>query len=181
MKICHIKYILIGSIVWIIVTQMLYVVVLQSQSHLAYALSLLGQCAFLAGLVLLDRRAKSMLSSYYAVMVCISLILYILRYLDMNNIFVSLVLVGFFLFALYQHVRIFTRISGQTLFVRSFYVLMLCMILGFAALISSSLARSPQIAPLVVGAMVLPALFIYLVALFSLERVSLEKINKVGI
>ncbi len=178
MPIGRIKTILIASILWVIITQMLYVVVFHSDSHVFFLCSFIGQCTFLFGLFLLDRHTKSILSRYYAFMLCISLASYILRYLEVHNIFVFLGFIVLFLFALYRYLQIFTRISGQALFVRSFYTLIFCMLVGFIVFISSAFMRLPQIAPFVLGAMVLPALFMYLVALFSLRRVSLEYFDK---
>lgn len=179
MSIKHIKIILIVSMLWIMITQMLLVVIYNNNSFIFYILTLLGEIAFLLGLIFLDKHAKSSLSSYYMFMLCISIMLYLLRYFEIINPFMSLALFALFLFALYKHLQIFTNISGQALFVRSFYVLLFCVIVGFVALICSDFIRSPQIFPFVFGAMVLPALFTYLVALFSLQHISLARLHKV--
>ena len=178
MSIKRIKNVLIISMIWIVVTQMLSAVFFNNNSFLLYVCTLVGECIFLFGLILLDRIAKSMLSGYYAFMLCISFSLYVLRYFEILNLFVLLILLLLFLFSLYKHLQIFTHISGQALFVRSFYILLCSILVGFMVLVSSSFMRSPQVASFVFGAMVLPALFTYLVALFSLQNVSLEKLHK---
>ncbi|RDU65727.1 hypothetical protein CQA53_06085 [Helicobacter didelphidarum] len=174
-----IKMILLIGTIWSIVASSIELVFAgHSVGRAFFFLSLVGQFIFLAGLFLLDRKTKSFLSGYYATMTCICILLYMIPKSSQNTLLI-LFIVFFFFFLLFRYLQIFTRISGQILFIRSFYTLVVCIILGIILLKYSNFIEKRVIVAFVVGFMIFPSLIMYISAIFSLQKVGLEKINKV--
>lgn len=148
-----------------------------SFSAMFFYISLLGQGIFLLGLFLLDRRAKSLLSGYYATMICICVILYFLPKSDENNL-VILIISAFFFFLLFFYLRIWTRISGNSLFIYSFYVFILCLVCGIFVL-KMGLIEGRASASFIIVFIIAPALIMYITAIFSLKNITFDRMDKV--
>lgn len=145
--------------------------------NIFFYISLFGQGIFLFGLFLLDRKAKSILSGYYASIVCICVILYCLPK-SQENVLSILLITLFFFFLLYRYLHIWTKISGISLFIYSFYTLVACIICGIAVL-KFNLVEARALGSFVVVFMIAPALIMYFSAIFSLKSITFNNLNKV--
>ncbi|MWV63027.1 hypothetical protein DCO58_01035 [Helicobacter saguini] len=156
---------------------------IESKSHkstsstIFFAASLIGQFIFLGGLFLIDRKAKSLLSGYYATLICICVILYFLPKSEDNTLTILLVTL-FFFFLLYRYLRIWTRLSGISLFIYSFYALILCIICGIFVL-KFGFVEARAVASFIVVFMIAPALIMYFSAIFSLKSITFHNLEKV--
>ena len=144
---------------------------LSGSCWLLFALSMLGHAIFVAGLFLIDRQTKGLLSCYYLGMMIISIVLYYLHYRG-GNASIILLLTVFFFFLMFIYLHRFTRVSGEALFVRSFYCFMLCFLIGICALKFGGLVAYSATVSFIIGFMALPPLIVYATALISLKRLA---------
>lgn len=178
MNLRTIKRILIFGIFWITFASLLEVIVDHKKSDIIFFITaLIGQGIFLFGLFILDRKAKSLLSGYYGVMIVVGLMLYFTKHTQ-SNFVLSLCLVTLFLILLFRYLQIFTRISGIGLFINSFYTLILCVFVGLVILKFTHIVEHRAVVSFIIGFMIFPSLIMYISAIFSLKSIAFDKLNK---
>lgn len=143
-----------------------------------FILSNIGHCIFLIGLLFIDRRSKSILSAYYGMLILISIGIYISNILFHSNVLVALSLSLLFLSVLFLYLSAFSRLSGQAMFIRSFYVLLICIFAGLVMLKFSNVIENRAIISFIIGFMIFPSLIMYISAIFSLQETTLNNLNR---
>lgn len=142
------------------------------------SLNVLSSLIFLNGLLQIDNICKSNLFVKYAALILIGIGMKAFNMFSPDmKIFtyaVNLIFVVLFLWVLWIYLNTFSKVSGIALFNTTFWVLILCFVLGSSALLLN-LVRDGWVSAFIIGFMYIPALVVYMSAIFNFDRFSLKK------
>ncbi len=178
-RLINIKILLVIGVLCVCLASLFDLVVPFEFNIMSFVFSIIGHLVFIIGLVLIDRKAKSILSAYYIFIVCISVAFYLLNRYQLHNVFINIILILWFFYTLFKYLQIFTRISGQTLFIKSFYVLVISIVIG-SLILAITQNKNMYLVYFVLCAMICPSFFMYVVAILTFQNILPEKINKVN-
>ncbi|RDU73443.1 hypothetical protein CQA66_01925 [Helicobacter aurati] len=138
--------------------------------HLFFFISMVGHSIFAAGLWFVDKVAKSLLCSYYLAMMIVGCLFYCLQSYQFNSL-VILLCALFFLFLVFKYLNGFTQVSGNYLFISSFYCLIVCCMVGVCLLKFSNVVDYRATVSFIVGFMIFPAFIVYIVAILNFKTI----------
>lgn len=143
-----------------------------------FGINLIGHIIFLFGLTKIDYQAKSSLFFHYLMLIAIFVIFKLLSiFLDTKDIgiFSILCILGIFLLVLYRYLYIFGYVMNSSLFIVSFYVFIVCILVGIS-LLSLDAIKHSSISAFIIGFIFMPSYIVYISAIFSITRVWRRKV-----
>lgn len=179
MNIKHIKIFFIGGIALSLTASVVEVFLAKSHfSPVFFGISMIGHCIFAIGLWLIDKIAKSVLFNYYLGMMIISFVIYCL-YSYGGNMMIILLLNVCLLLLMFMYLHKFSKISGEILFIRSFYLLIFCFIVGLCVLKFGNIVENQAIVSFIIGFMAFPALIAYIAAILNIKKITNERFDRI--
>ncbi|STQ86524.1 hypothetical protein LS73_003840 [Helicobacter muridarum] len=171
MSLKTIKTLFITGMTIVIIASVLEVFFIQDSWNLLFYMSMVGHVIFAVGLWLMDKIASSPLCRYYIAMMAIGCSLHYLQSYEINAL-VVMILALFLLFLVFKYLDIFTKVSGEHLFINSFYCFIICSIIGFCILKFSNIVEYSSTRTFIIGFMIFPAFIVYIAAILNLRSIN---------